>query len=591
MILDTSLNHILLGLAAISFLFGLTLIFGVYTFRQIRHLQIIKKRFPLMVLIEASVTIVLILVLFPMYYVNRLYDDATESETNPEPKLHEHPTNGRHLVYISLWLAITALCYLLILLEAIRLFLMYYRLRLLESYQSQEWGSQITSTFSSKDYFLKNRARMGNAKWICKRVGVYWLTISILTAMGQWHIATHSASITFTLCVHMAMTVFLLSPLAFIAFLWWRLPMNLLDNMMMDSEFKITCVILCIGTIGHLGVAILFGTSHNVSLTNGLWGLCILFSTAAPSLMSTLWIPRRISRNLGIYGISPCRDLVLERGLFKDRQNGSNGVRMTDISKEMRALIADERKMGALMAHMAREFSLESFLCFVELVQFKNHVISTIQEQSPSFDPMVTERRRYRFYGHCPKSSIVFNQKPQDMYLREVLEGSAVVEMSRIELQKCDDDNLQTPIKERVVTQKCEEGALGLASNIGSTTRSTVRFSTPTQCVVNDGAVNADQQLNELQVAGFKHSAHLFFEKYFKVGADLEINISGPLRDHFHALEEADYEALTAMEWTTMYNQVIIEMEQYMFRSYSRMIHTLHNAEEKENSARNKSEA
>merc|ERR1719474_964410 len=221
------------------------------------------------------------------------------------------------------------------------------------------------------------------------------------------------------------MTVFLLSPLAFIAFLWWRLPMNLLDNMMMDSEFKITCVILCIGTIGHLGVAILFGTSHNVSLTNGLWGLCILFSTAAPSLMSTLWIPRRISRNRGIYGISPCRDLVLGRGLFKDRQNGSNGVRMTDISKEMRALIADERKMGALMAHMAREFSLESFLCFVELVQFKNHVISTIQEQSPSFDPMVTERRRYRFYGHCPKSSIVFNQKPQDMYLREVLEGSA----------------------------------------------------------------------------------------------------------------------------------------------------------------------
>jgi len=324
MILDTSLNHILLGLAAISFLFGLTLIFGVYTFRQIRHLQIIKKRFPLMVLIEASVTIVLILVLFPMYYVNRLYDDATESETNPEPKLHEHPTNGRHLVYISLWLAITALCYLLILLEAIRLFLMYYRLRLLESYQSQEWGSQITSTFSSKDYFLKNRARMGNAKWICKRVGVYWLTISILTAMGQWHIATHSASITFTLCVHMAMTVFLLSPLAFIAFLWRRLPKNLLDNMMMDSEFKMTCYIISIGTMGYLAVSVLFAMSHDLSLTNGLVGLCTLFSTATPSLMSTIWIPRRIIRNRGIYGISPSRDLVLERGLFKDRRTESN---------------------------------------------------------------------------------------------------------------------------------------------------------------------------------------------------------------------------------------------------------------------------
>jgi len=584
MILDHSLNRVNLGLAAISFLFGAVQIHGACVFQRIRHLQIIKKRFPTIVLIEASVTILLILVVFPIHYINKLWINATESETDPDPKLQDYRSNGHHLVRVTLhWLVIPALCYLLILLEAIRLFLIYYRLRLLESYQSQEWGSQITSTFATKDYYLRNRARFGNAKWICKRVGVYWLTITILTAVGQWYVATHSASTAVTLCVHIAVTFFMLSPMAFIAFLWRRLPKNLLDNMMMDSEFKITCGILCIGTLGYLALAVLFGLSHDLSLTSGLAGICTLFSTAAPSLMSTLWIPRQIRRNQGIYGLSPCRDLVLELGLFKDRQARSNGVRMTDLTQELDALYRNERKMGALMAHMAREFSLESFLCFVELVQFKNLVISMIQEQIPEFDPKTPGRPKCQFYGHCPKSSIVFNRGPQGMDLAEVLEGSVVVEMSRIEEEpKRDNDTLRSPIKERTVVQQHEMGVLG----VSRTVHSTLRSSTPSRNAVNDNGHPVEMQLTDVQLAGFKHTADLFFEKYIRIGSNQEINISGPLRDHFYGLKAGNYEAISPMEWATLYNRVIMEMEQYMFRSYSRMINTLNRAEQEENARR-----
>jgi len=584
MILDHSLNRVFLSLAAISFLLGAIQIFGICMFQQIRKLQIIKRRFPTMVLVEAIVTIFLIMVVFLVHYLNRLWINAMESVADQDPKVQDYRNNGHHLLRVTLhWLFIPALCYFLILLEATRLFLMYYRLRLLESYQSQEWGSQITSTFSSKDYYLRNRTRMGNAKWICRRVGVYWITISIITAVGQWYIATQSASLAVTISVHMSVTVFLLSPMAFIAFLWQRLPKNLLDNMMMETEFKMTCAILSIGTIGYLALAVLFGMSHNASLTNGLVGLCTLFSTATPSLMSTIWIPRRIIRNRGIYGISPSRDLVLERGLFKDRRTRSDGVRMGDITQELEALYSDERKMGALMAHMAREFSLESFLCFVELVQFRNRVVSMVQEQIPAFDPMTPGRRRYQFYGHCPKSSIVFNRMPEDMDLAELLEGNVVVELSRIEEQpECDDDTLKSPLKEFDVVQQPEVGVLGESSTV----HPTLRFSTPSRNAVNDSGHPVEVQLTEVQLAGFRNSANLFFDKYIRMGADLEINISGPLRDHFYGLNAMNYERMEPIEWTTLYNQVIIEMEQYMFRSYSRMINKLHSAEQDENARR-----
>mgnify|MGYP004406220827 CR=1 FL=1 len=62
---------------------------------------------------------------------------------------------------------------------------------------------------------------------------------------------------------------------------------------------------------------------------------------------------------------------------------------------------------------------MEHFLCFVEMVQFKENVIAIVQQQNGQFDQETVVGHRHRLYGHCPKSSIVFNG-PDGLSLKEL---------------------------------------------------------------------------------------------------------------------------------------------------------------------------
>merc|ERR1711881_168764 len=85
--------------------------------------------------------------------------------------------------------------------------------------------------------------------------------------------------------------------------------------------------------------------------------------------------------------------------------------------------------------------------------------------------------------------------------------------------------------------------------------------------------------LEEEDVARFKRSAHLFFEKYMEHGTPLEINISHELSSRYHALENMDYAPLRPMEWIKLYDEVLTQLEQYVVQSYTAMIEHLHKIE------------
>merc|ERR1712083_1080898 len=88
-----------------------------------------------------------------------------------------------------------------------------------------------------------------------------------------------------------------------------------------------------------------------------------------------------------------------------------------------------------------------------------------------------------------------------------------------------------------------------------------------------------DIVLDEEDVARFKRSAHLFFEKYMEHGTPLEINISHELSSKYHALEKLDYAPLRPTEWINLYDQVLAQLDQYVLQSYTAMIERLHQIE------------
>merc|ERR1719295_762509 len=231
---------------------------------------------------------------------------------------------------------------------------------------------------------------------------------------------------------------------------------------------------------------------------------------------------------------------------------------MVSVAAEVKALYGDEMKMKALMDNMVRDCTIESILCFVEVSQFKNHVISTVDSQNVQFDEKTVVRHRVEFFEHCPQSSIVFSNELCAAISHHAVELEAVSEAEEDEVE--------------------EDNAVDDAGRVSE---------------VNHGRDDQDQQpeddrlrLNQRNVARFKQSAHALFKKYIKEGADWQINISGGHAQHFQILDESDYVDLSPSDWIKLYDSVMKSVEVYILQSHDRMIVRLHREEQRSNAAR-----
>merc|ERR1719334_1880392 len=206
---------------------------------------------------------------------------------------------------------------------------------------------------------------------------------------------------------------------------------------MIDEEFKMTCYIFVLSFMGYMVSLIVMVFVHE-SVTYLKLCLSWIFTLSAPSFVATLWIPRKLKKNKTLRMMERAHGfLVLKKGLFEDCRLSPDGTETISMVDEISNLFLDKQKMRALARWMIRDCTLESFLAFVELVQFKESIIAVIKEQKEHFVEGNEDRQRYKFYEHCPKSSIVFN------YGLNLVEG-VVVEMEEIEEEE--EDEQKVPI-------------------------------------------------------------------------------------------------------------------------------------------------
>jgi len=140
-----------------------------------------------------------------------------------------------------------------------------------------------------------------------------------------------------------------------------------------------------------------------------------LIAFPAPSLLSTLWISRKILSNN-----------VWRRQSLMNKMDDSNMMELsiehdknikTASNREDRFLetLQNENKFEAFVQFVYREFNQEILLCFIELVQFKAALIGFKKKNS---DTIKGEDIEYQFidllYGDMPKSSIVEKKSGHD---------------------------------------------------------------------------------------------------------------------------------------------------------------------------------
>merc|ERR1719334_2599971 len=208
---------------------------------------------------------------------------------------------------------------------------------------------------------------------------------------------------------------------------------------------------------------------------------------------------------------------------------------------------------------------MESFFAFVEMVQFKESIIAVVEAQNVPINEVAVRRNRFELYGHCPKSSIVFNGM-------DLEDGGVGVEMEEIKEEEEEEEREEKKEREEVEEvggHRMEEEMKGrlhavshhvledvsVSGNIPSAMDNDadaqrgggINDNGQSQC--EDNGNEQEMTLRTEDVERFKHIQHLLFEKYVSRDAVWEINIAGTLRNRYYRLEEMNYSPLQAEEW------------------------------------------
>ena len=364
--------------SAVSWCVCLLQIMGIMTFGKLQQLLIIKKRYPRLIMLEAFVSVFNLAVVYPatMALQYREYD--------------HHAISGKWWPYLST--ALTAyFVQITYIIEACRIWLISYDLHYLHSSKNQQWKTVIDEQYAEKDWYLQNRGKWGNKKYVGRLGFMYYIVTSTAVFTTNW--TTSQLGIG-------QITVFGLQGLCYIVpvfipiYLYMKTPRDLQDQLLFHFEFTYTVIILKIGTF--------LSCLSMVFFCIGLWTLAwtlvmmVMIYQHILSLLSTLVIPRKVCMMIEWDEGGPTAKLEME-------------VSSGDFRETMQSVLIDEQKCEAFVDWMYREFSSEVILSFLEFIQFRKFVNEEIKKMDGVDIDGDSDPYDFALFGGMPQSSIIYN--------------------------------------------------------------------------------------------------------------------------------------------------------------------------------------
>ena len=401
-------------------------------------------------------------------------------------------------------------CHIVIGCEVCRLWLICYDLNYLHASKNSEWSSQINETFSSENWWLANRSKYGNYRYVTRRMAAFSLstgTISmIMLQIYGWNTWTQLIdSFLFGAPILSILFVSLLTP-------------KVKEKFLFEFEFKSTSIFFVSGLA-------LFICGYIVHFFDDFVGSSItnfsgIYALSAVSVISTLWIPRKITKlswyttggreragTMSYSKSSKTKTAVDIMNIIaninqhnkksKPHQHHQNDICLSHI-------LANKDALDLFAQHLNSEFSSECILSFIELMQFKKYFNQIFKVNAQSL-----------------------------MKEYEVLRGGKI------------------------------------KFGFGDALKSTIVYKTYSSM--------QDEVNEECQMKQFKEIAYLLWQKYIKTYASLEINISSRLRAYFWDLMHdknvwVNENQLQKEELYTLFDDICYEMFTWMNRSLSRFL-------------------
>jgi len=205
--------------------------------------------------------------------------------------------------------------------------------------------------------------------------------------------------------------LFALIAVSFVLFIYYqcRNHHNLNDNLLFFYEIKFCAFIWAICLANYFIVQVLYVLEFNM-IAGVMYVFAAIFAFVAPSLMSTLWIPRKVAANQMWRKHSHSKILPDPLPLHDRASSVALDLEQNSLSQSLQETLKDEVAFEAFVHWMYREFSSEAALCFVEMSQFKECLVKFARK-----DTLGTTREKYKYvgvlYDEIPKSSIVFEKR------------------------------------------------------------------------------------------------------------------------------------------------------------------------------------
>ena len=326
----------------------------------------------------------------------------------------------------------------------------------------------------------------------------------------------------------------------FTMFTYWKCPKyaETKDTFFFHYEFKIYIVIYVVMSgflffltriMDNLG----FQLAANTVVIFGYVSLLSL-----PSLLSVLWLPRKIL-NVDSWRNALCKDLVM---MQKETE--------LEIKEDLKDSMRRKELFEPFIHWMYREFSQETVLSFIEFVQFKQRLQGIIRMRARK-NGNENEQDTQCVMLSLQQNGLCHEDAEQDGGGNGDGDGDdqdhyvLYDEVPRSEIVYSDQQSTPSP----------------------PTQENQIEIVVPSKSPGDDNSY--DLEAADPEMVGMRNAAHLLYAKYIRVGAELEGNISGTLRERYRRKDELDWN-LNAEELLHEFDDFIDSMFVFMKESYIR---------------------
>eukprot|EP01084_Bolivina_argentea_P026696 49677_1 len=355
-----------------------------------------------------------------------------------------------------------------------RFWLIHYDLKIAHCLSQSKWKKYLNSQLTENNWFINNKQKYGSTTYVKKVVITMWLIFSVIRITLFQLFLFHPTLLSLAQSID---SVLYLIPIILVLIIGVKAP-HIQDKFYLRKEMTYYCLIVIIAiAIYIIGIVI-----NRIGIIDYYWIQAIFCVDASLSvfglaMIQTAWITRQIKMD----------PAYRNQHTILSNMNEMNDMQKSNKEITMKSYLSEQQGFDKFVQHLQKEFCLEIILFLIETNQFKELVKK--RQKLQFIHEETCEEYKTDIYGGIfgevmvPKSQIVYqifkdeqpNMEPTKSFRNKILSIDGLPEF--------------------VMTH--------------SNNRSTINL----------------DEMSKLKTACF-----LLYDRYIRIGAELELNISYHVR-------------------------------------------------------------